>query len=118
MRICAHLIILGVKIAVAVSLFVPAISSTALGADIARGQTIVELYCARCHATGPTGESLRRAATPFRFLQQKYPIENLAEAFAEGIITGHPEMPEFKFLPEEIDGILAYLHTLQKLHVR
>ena len=112
MQMSAHSKTLGVKIAAAVSLLAPALPSTPLGADIARGRTIVELYCARFHATGPAGESTRRAVPPFRFLQQRYLIESLAKAFAEGIITGHADMPEFQFLPDEIDGILAYLQTL------
>ncbi len=92
--------------------------ATARAADVARGQMIIELYCARCHATGATGESALKMAPPFRFLSQRYPIENLAEAFAEGIVTGHPDMPEFQFLPDEIDSILGYLKSLQKPRVK
>ena len=89
------------------------VPSSAQNVTVARGQTIVELYCARCHATGPTGDSANKAAPQFRLLSQKYPIKTLAEAFAEGIVTGHPDMPEFQFLPKEIDEILAYLQSLQ-----
>lgn len=102
------------RIAALLLFSVAALPSTAIGADLAQGQMITELYCARCHATGPTGESTHKSAPPFRFLSQKCPIENLAEAFAEGIVTGHPEMPEFRFLPNEIDSVLAYLQSLQK----
>ena len=101
-------------IAAALWLSVMALPSPVLGADIARGQMIIELYCARCHATGQSGESAHKSAPPFRLLSQRYPIESLAEAFAEGIVTGHSDMPEFQFLPHEIDGILAYLQSLQK----
>ncbi len=90
----------------------------ALGANVARGQTIVELYCAPCRATGSTGESALKGAPQFRLLSQKYPIKTLAEAFAEGIVTGHPNMPEFQLLPHEIDGILAYLQSLQVPRVK
>ena len=38
-------------------------------------------------------------APPFRLLPQRYPVEHLAEALAEGIVTGHPAMPQFKFHP-------------------
>jgi hypothetical protein len=41
-------------------------------------------------------------APPFGDLSKRYPIENLAEAFAEGIVTGHPAMPRFTFEPREI----------------
>jgi cytochrome c len=84
-----------------------------LCASVTYGQTIVETYCARCHATGRAGDSPHTMAPPFRLLSRRYPIENLAEAFAEGIVTGHPDMPEFQFQPHEIDSILAYLQSLQ-----
>jgi cytochrome c len=101
-------------IAAALWLSVVTLPSPVHGTDVAQGQMIIELYCARCHATGHSGESTHKAAPPFRFLSQKYPIESLAEAFAEGIVTGHSEMPEFRFQPDEIDSILAYLQSLQK----
>lgn len=107
--------------AVAVStlwLWALVVSDLAHAANTARGQTIVELYCARCHATGPTGESTLKGAPQFRMLSQKYPIKTLGEAFAEGIVTGHPNMPEFQFLPHEIDDILAYLQSLQAPRVK
>ena len=34
-------------------------------------------------------------APPFRDLPKRYPVENLAEALAEGIVTGHPARPRF-----------------------
>jgi mono/diheme cytochrome c family protein len=37
----------------------------------------------------------------------------LEEALAEGIVTGHNEMPEFSFEPEQIASIVAYLQTLK-----
>jgi hypothetical protein len=46
--------------------------------------------------------------------RRHYPIESLAEAFAEGIIVGHVDMPEVKFRPEEIDAVIAYLKYVQE----
>jgi cytochrome c len=77
-----------------------------------RGRAIAEKNCARCHATGATGESPVTPAPPFRVLHQRYPIENLAEALAEGIVTGHSAMPEFTFAPDEIDALLTYIASL------
>ena len=51
-------------------------------------------------------------APPFRVVVTRYPPEDLAEALAEGIVSGHPDMPEFVFQPDEIEAILAYLGTL------
>lgn len=52
-------------------------------------------------------------ARPFRTLHTRYPIEDLAEAFAEGITTGHPSMPQSQFDPAHIDDLLAYLNSIQ-----
>ena len=35
------------------------------------------------------------------------------EALAEGIITGHNNMPEFAFDPDDVTAIIAYLDTLK-----
>jgi len=51
-------------------------------------------------------------APPFRDLSKRYAIENLAEALAEGIVTGHPAMPKFTFEPREIDALLTFIASL------
>ncbi len=38
----------------------------------------------------------------------------LAEALAEGIMTGHSEMPLFTFEPNEVASIIQYLEQLSK----
>lgn len=81
-------------------------------AKLARGQAIVEAKCARCHAIGRTGASPLDRAPPLRTIATRYPLENLAEALAEGIFTGHEEMPNFRFNPDEIDAILAYMDSV------
>lgn len=81
-------------------------------AMVERGRAIVTQHCSRCHAVGKEGDSPHREAPPFRTLGQRYPIESLAEALAEGIVTGHPDMPEFTFEPPEISAILSYLESL------
>ena len=78
-----------------------------------RGHALLATHCSRCHAITSTGASPHRDAPPFRTLGQKYPIEHLAEALAEGLSTGHPDMPEFVFEPHQINAILAYLKSIQ-----
>lgn len=77
--------------------------------DVARGQQIAEKLCARCHAIGKSDASPDPKALPFRSIGKLYPLEHLAEAFAEGIVTGDNKMPEFKFEPPDIDAIISYL---------
>jgi mono/diheme cytochrome c family protein len=61
-----------------------------------------------------SGESRLPAAPAFRDLHRRYPVEQLAEAFAEGISTGHAAMPEFQFTPAQINDLIAYLKTLER----
>lgn len=77
-----------------------------------QGETILREKCARCHAIGATGTSPHGAAPPFHALSARYPVGHLAEALAEGITTGHPDMPEFAFSSEEIEAILAYIENV------
>jgi cytochrome c len=101
---------LAAALAVAGSIVPPASAQDAK--TLAAGKAILEQQCARCHATGVADASPLDQAPPFRDLHKKYPVAQLAEALAEGITTGHAEMPEFVFEPAEIEAILAYLESL------
>src|SRR5262245_50053710 len=78
-----------------------------------RGHALLEANCSRCHAIERTGNSPHREAPPFRNLSRRYPVDWLQEALAEGLSTGHPDMPEFVFEVPEVDAILAYLQSIQ-----
>jgi cytochrome c len=82
---------------------------------VAAGQAIAEEKCARCHAIGLEGESQLPIAPPFRTLSERYPVDDLAEALAEGIVSGHPAMPEFIFEPDEVAALIAYLQSVQPM---
>ena len=79
-----------------------------------RGEALLAQNCARCHATGRAGVSPHPEAPPFRTLSRKYPIEGLAEALAEGLSVGHPDMPEFVFEADEVRAILDYMQSIQE----
>jgi cytochrome c len=83
-------------------------------AMIAQGKALVEEKCARCHAIGRDDKSPHEKAPPFRDVVEIYPSENLAEALAEGIVSGHPDMPVFKFEPPQIEAFLGYLNSLSE----
>jgi len=91
-----------------------ALGSVALGQSLPReqGQAIAQKHCARCHAIDDTSASPMGMAPPFRVLSKRYAIENLAEALAEGIVTGHPAMPQFTFEPREIEALLTFIASL------
>ena len=75
-----------------------------------RGRSYAMSHCSRCHAIERTGQSPFQPAPPFRTLHQRYPIETLGEALAEGINTGHPAM-----LREAVDSRIGVNAPGQRL---
>ncbi|MGF3023779.1 c-type cytochrome [Methylobacterium aquaticum] len=100
--------------AVAVALSLLPWPAGAWDRQVAQGGTLARAHCARCHAVGRTGPSPLSVAPPFRDLHTRYPVEELAEALAEGIRTGHPGMPEFRFDPDQAQSLIAYLKSLER----
>jgi cytochrome c len=82
---------------------------------IARGHAIARYNCGRCHAIGKTGSSSNPKSPPFRLISRRYPLPQLQEALAEGIMVGHEglEMPHFQLSPAQIDALLAYMTSVQ-----
>jgi mono/diheme cytochrome c family protein len=76
------------------------------------GHEIAERFCSRCHAIGPEGNSPHQSAPPFRLIVAKGNVENLEEALGEGIVVGHPDMPQFQFSPQNVGALVAYLKSL------
>jgi len=96
------------------SALLAALSLDAAGASsLGQGRVLVQRNCGMCHATGRGGASPQPPALPFRDLHKRYDIDDLGEALAEGILTGHPAMPEFRFTPDEVTSILRYLKSIQ-----
>jgi mono/diheme cytochrome c family protein len=80
----------------------------------ALGQRLAQEWCAKCHAIGLYGDSPLQIAPRFRELHLRYNVEDLAESLAEGILVGHPTMPAFRFDPDQIQNLIAYLKTLER----
>lgn len=87
--------------------------SQAHAAAADRGLTFVKANCSICHAIGRYDESPLAIAPPLRTLHNLYPIEQLEESLAEGIVTGHPSMPQFQLDGAQINDLIAYLKTLE-----
>ncbi|WP_339860309.1 cytochrome c [Thalassospira alkalitolerans] len=87
--------------------------------DVTRGQSIAEQTCLRCHTKfdgDPHPNPDITEAPALASFGQRWPLENLEEALAEGITVSHDQltMPEFSFTPETIADLLAYLGDLTK----
>lgn len=81
---------------------------------VARGEAMARRLCADCHAVGRFDHSAHTEAPPFRNLSDLYPVEDLAESMVEGLMTGHPDMPEYTFTPEAASDFIAYLESIQE----
>jgi mono/diheme cytochrome c family protein len=84
--------------------------------SVAAGRDIAERLCSRCHAVAGPGPSAVKEAPAFSGIGRRMKIDDLAEALAEGILTGHGpvEMPEMVLEPEEIESLLGYMHSIQE----
>jgi len=99
--------------AVAIILLLTTAASAASSPAERRGRAYANAHCARCHAIDRHSDSRLALAPPFRSLHNRYPVETLAEALAEGISTGHPDMPAVELEPDEINDLLAFLKSLE-----
>ena len=82
--------------------------------EVQSGLAVARAHCAECHSIDRIGASPMSIAPPFRDLHKVYPVESLEEALAEGIMTGHPDMPEFRFSPQQIRNLIHFfLHSLE-----
>ncbi|WP_425375123.1 c-type cytochrome [Methylobacterium nonmethylotrophicum] len=101
---------MGAAPALAAAALLPGLAAApaaAWDARVDRGRALARSGCARCHAIGRTGASPVRQAPPFRTLHEREPVDDLAEALTEGVRTGHPSMPEFRFDPDPAEALIA-----------
>ena len=87
--------------------------SPALASNVEQGRRLARLYCARCHSIDKVSPSPLKIAPPFRSIHQRYPVDTLQEALGEGIVVGHPTMPEFRFDADQVGDFIAFLKTLE-----
>jgi cytochrome c len=89
-------------------------SEEALSPAAQRGLVFVRARCSQCHSVDRVGGSPLKIAPPFRTLHERYPVESLQESLAEGIVTGHPSMPEFQLDPGQVNDVITYLKSLEQ----
>ncbi len=82
--------------------------------DLKLGETLLARHCGACHAVGKSGDNPQKDAPALRTLSSRYPVEALEEALGEGFMSGHPDMPEFKFDADDVGAIIAYLKSIQQ----
>ncbi len=81
---------------------------------IARGQGLATEFCSRCHAIGRTGNSPNGEAPPFRKIGQDVDLDGFIQRLRDGLLSGHPDMPEFKFDAADARAMRDYLRSVQQ----
>jgi mono/diheme cytochrome c family protein len=78
-----------------------------------RGKVIAQGLCSRCHAIEKTGRSPHPAAPRFRTLDAQTDLGKLAQRIREGLLTGHQDMPMFRFDRDDADAMVSYIRSIQ-----
>lgn len=78
---------------------------------VERGRSIAELRCAICHAVGPTGDSPRLTAPPFRTLHMSYDRVAFAKRLGEIAGDGSHTMPGYDLSRDDFDDLVTYLSS-------
>jgi mono/diheme cytochrome c family protein len=79
----------------------------------ARGEALAEKLCATCHSIRARGESPHAAAPAFRILGNQMEIGDLSRRLRRGLLTGHEDMPMFRFKRDDADALAAYVRSVQ-----
>ena len=77
-----------------------------------RGKVIAQGLCSRCHAIEATGDSPHPAAPRFRSLNARIDLGKLAQRIRGGLLTGHEDMPMFRFDRDDADAMVAYIRSI------
>lgn len=86
----------------------------ALSAEERRGRVLAIRLCAQCHAIGKSDVSARPAAPPLRHLHKRVNLDTFASRLRQGLMSGHYDMPEFRFSREDARAMVAYLRSIQR----
>ena len=78
-----------------------------------QGHALAEQLCAQCHAVGTSGSSPHAAAPTFRSLARRVDLDTFMHRLREGLISGHSDMPTFRFKREDARALVDYLRAIQ-----
>jgi cytochrome c len=101
-------------IVISLSGAVPAAAEDDAPSELVRqGMGLAERMCAACHAIGKTGASPHPPAPAFRELGDRVDLDDFAHRLRQGLTSGHPDMPTFRFTREDARALTAYLRSIQ-----
>jgi cytochrome c len=102
------------RLIILVAMLMLTISAAFAQEPVRQGHTLVQQFCARCHAIGKIGRSPHADAPPFRALGRSFDLDEFPRQLESGISSGHPDMPEFKFSHDDALAARAYLRSIQQ----
>ena len=82
-------------------------------ARVQQGRALVDKLCATCHATSKSDASPHAAAPPLRSLDRQMDLDAFADRLRDGLLTGHRDMPMFRFSREDAWAVSAYIRSIQ-----
>ena len=106
----------GAATAALVIIFTTGLMSSEASAQSAlqqRGRTLAVGMCGGCHAVGASDQSPHIAAPPFRALSRDIDFDKFGQRLQEGILTGHRDMPMFRFSRDDARALVAYMRSIQ-----
>lgn len=77
------------------------------------GKELAQRLCGHCHAIGPSGASPLPAAPRFRTLDDRIDLSQLPRRLEDGLLSGHQDMPMFRFTPGDAGALVAYMRSVQ-----
>lgn len=79
------------------------------------GRQAAQVYCARCHSIGPSGDSPNAKSPPLRAVAHKYREKSISSILIiDGTVVEHRGMPRFEISLAEADGLIAYIRSLDR----
>ena len=88
-------------------------SADDVNARLRQGRTLANKMCGKCHAVGRSDQSAHVGAPAFRMLDDRIDLDSFMERLQEGLTSGHPDMPTFKFTRDDARMLIAYLRSIQ-----
>ena len=89
-------------------------SANGQGSPERRGRDLAEQMCASCHAVGRDGASPHADAPEFRALDRRIDLDSFMDRLREGLLSGHPDMPTFRFGREDARAFVLYIRSIQR----
>jgi cytochrome c len=96
-------------------LAVTTMSAAAQSLDpVQKGHALAQEFCASCHSITRYGRSPHSDAPPLSNIGRTYDLDEFARVLSAGLLSSHPDMPQFRFHFPDARALRDYLRTIQQ----